>query len=123
MVAIYDFNNELGSGDIGVLLNNTFWTSTTTLASTPNPSFQGQTVTFKATVVSQGSVEPAGKVVFKNGASQIGSATLSGGVATLLKKNLPVGSLFITATYKGDRQSSKSASPALILVVNPASQR
>jgi hypothetical protein len=122
IVAINNFNNELNLGGIGVLLNNTFWTSTTTLASRPNPSVVGQAVTFTATVVSEGSIESTGKVVFKNGGTQIGSATLSGGVATLTKKNLPIGSLSITATYKGDTQSAMSTSPVLIQVVNPASK-
>jgi Big-like domain-containing protein len=44
---------------------------------------------------------------------------LSGGVATLTKKNLPVGSLSITAVYKGDTESSGSTSTVLIQVVNP----
>jgi hypothetical protein len=120
LVAIYDLNNESTTGGVGVLLNNTFSTSTTTLASSPNPSVQGQVVTFKATVVSTGSVEPTGKVIFKNGSAQLGSATLSDGVATLAKEHLPVGSLSITAAYMGDTQSGGSTSPVLIQVVNPA---
>ena len=123
LVAIYDLNNDSTTGGVGVLLNNTFWTSTTTLTSSPNPSVQGQPVTFTATVASEGSIEPTGQVVFKNGSTQIGTAILNDGAATLTKKNLPVGSLSITATYKGDTQSSKSTSPVLIQVVNPASER
>jgi hypothetical protein len=119
LVAIYDLNNEITTGGVGVLLNNTFWSTTTTLTSTPNPSIKGQAVTFKATVTSVGSVQPTGKVVFENSGTQIGSATLSGGVATLVKKNLPVGSLSITSSYKGDTKSAKSSSTALIQVVNP----
>ena len=49
-----------------------------------NPSVVGQSVTFTATVTAAapGSGIPAGTVTFKDGASTIGTGTLSGGVAT-----------------------------------------
>ena len=119
IVAIYDLNNDGPNGGVGVLLNNTFWTTTTALTSTPNPSVQGQRVTLTATVTTQGSIAPTGKVLFKNGISTIGSATLIGGVATLAKTNLPVGTLSLTAKYQGDVNSAKSTSPGLVQVVNP----
>jgi Bacterial Ig-like domain (group 3)/FG-GAP-like repeat len=122
IVGIGDLNNEVTTSGVGVLLNNTFWTTTTTIRSHPNPSIQGQAVTFKARVVSMGSIPPTGTVAFKNGDTQIGTATLSRGVATLTKKNLPVGSLSITASYKGDTQSGKSSSSTLIQVVNPGAK-
>jgi Bacterial Ig-like domain (group 3)/FG-GAP-like repeat/FG-GAP repeat len=119
VVAIYFLNNDSSTGGVGVLLNNTFWTTTTALTSNPNPSVQGERVTLTATVTTEGSIAPTGKVVFKNGSTSIGNATLIGGVATLAKTNLPIGTLSLTAKYQGDINSAKSTSPVLIQVVNP----
>ena len=118
VVACYFLQNGAG-GAVSVLLNNTFWKTAVTLTSSPNPSVQGQRVTLTATVTSEGSIAPTGKVVFKNGSTQIGAAILIGGVVTLTKANLPTGSLSLTARYQGDINSAKSTSPVLIQVVNP----
>jgi hypothetical protein len=113
------FWNNVGGGAVTVLLNNTFWKTTTALTSSPNPSVQGQRVTLTATVTTEGSIAPTGKVVFENGGASIGSASLIGGVAILTKVNLPVGTLSLTAKYKGDINSAKSISSVQIQVVNP----
>jgi len=92
------------------------YATTTAVSSSLNPSGYGQTVTFTATVSSDGPA-PTGKVTFKNGTTGIGSATLSGGVATISKSNLSVGTHSITASYDGDSASEKSASSVLNQVV------
>jgi hypothetical protein len=73
----------------------------TALTSNPNPSNLGQAVTFTATVTSTGPNLPTGNVAFMDGRKQIGSASLTGGVATLIKSNLDVGTHPITAVYRG----------------------
>lgn len=88
------------------------YTTTTALSSSPNPSTYGQAVTFTATIASAGPT-PTGKVLFKNGTESMGLATLSGGVATLTRSNLAVGSHSITAEYSGDANSDKSTSSVL----------
>jgi len=93
------------------------YTTTTALTSSPNPSTHGQAVTFTATVTSAGPT-PTGKVAFKDGTTGIGSAILSGGVATLTKASLAVGTHPITAEYLGDSSSAKSTSAVLNQVVN-----
>jgi alpha-tubulin suppressor-like RCC1 family protein len=55
--------------------------TSTTLVSTPNPSASGQTVELIATVNSLGGGVPAGSVSFRNGAAEIGRASLSGVLA------------------------------------------
>jgi Bacterial Ig-like domain (group 3)/FG-GAP-like repeat len=92
------------------------YATTTALVSSLNPSNYGQAVTFTATVASSGPT-PTGKVLFKDGTESMGSATLSGGVATLTRSNLAVGSHSITAEYLGDANSDKSTSAALDQVV------
>ncbi len=96
--------------------------STTTLtSSSPNPSTHGQSVTIMATVSSAEVGGPTGTVTFKNAITNAGygSATLSGGVATLITTRLPVGTLTIEAVYNGDSQSAKSTSTPITQVVNP----
>jgi hypothetical protein len=72
-------------------------------------------------VDSTGQIVPTGKVVFRNGSTSIGSASLIGGKAKLTRSNLPVGTLSLTAKYQGDTNSLKSTSPVRIQVVNATS--
>jgi hypothetical protein len=94
------------------------YSTTTTLTSSPNPSSFGQTVTMTATVKSSGPVAPTGKVTFTDGTTWIGAGTLSGGVVTITRSNLTVGTHPITATYNGDSNSAKSSSAVVNQVVN-----
>jgi hypothetical protein len=79
--------------------------TTTTLTSSANPSFAGQSVTFTATVSPS---TATGTVTFFDGSTAIGSRTLSKGVATFLSSSLATGSHSITATYTGDSNYSGS---------------
>jgi hypothetical protein len=95
--------------------------TTTTLASSPNPSTFGQSVNFTA-AVSSGSGTPTGAVAFFDGATNIGSGALNGsGQATLSTAMLAVGSHSITASYGGDANFNTSTSSALTQVVKQAS--
>ena len=84
----------------------------TTLASAPNPSVSGQTVTFTATVaaVSPGTGTPTGTVNFTEGATTLASGvTLNGSdQATFTISSLAVGSHTITAVYSGDTNFTTS---------------
>ncbi|MGA2355472.1 MAG: Ig-like domain repeat protein [Terriglobales bacterium] len=108
-------------GLVSVLLNNpgTETATTTTLSSTPNPSNYGQMVTFTATVTSS-SGPPTGNVIFYDGSTQIGSATLSSGTATFSTSSLPAGSDPMTAAYQGSSSYSPSTSGVVTQVVNGA---
>lgn len=92
--------------------------TTTALTSSPNPSAYGQAVTFTALVASAGASRPTGRVTFTDGTTTIGSAAVSGGVATFKKPKLAVGSHSITARYDSDAVSATSTSAVLIQVVN-----
>jgi hypothetical protein len=91
--------------------------TSTRLSSDPNPSVYGHLVKFTAAVSSTGPL-PMGMVVFMNGNALLGSAELINGVATLVKVNLPSGSLSITAIYEGDVESAESVSPVIVQTVN-----
>jgi hypothetical protein len=91
-----------------------------TLASSPNPSTFGEDVTLTVTVTTDEGDVPTGRVKFTNGTTTIGFATLDGnGVATLNKRELPVGSNLITAEYLSDSTFASSTSAVLYQVVNP----
>ena len=102
-----DVYHNAGSGSVKQVVSLNL--STTVVTSNPNPSTLKQAVTLTATVSSAASGGPTGLVIFKNGTGLIGSATLSGGIATLTTTRLPVGTLTISATYNGDSQSGKSS--------------
>ena len=115
--------------------------TTTTVASSPNPSMVGQPVTLGASVVSRGGSTPTGTVSFFDGATFLGTATLApagasgltaaglralglgqGAVATLTTSALVEGMHSITAVYNGDANfaAGGSPTPAPQLVVAPA---
>jgi Bacterial Ig-like domain (group 3)/FG-GAP-like repeat len=83
-------------------------TSTATLTSSPNPSAQGQAVTFTAKISSP-TVTPTGPVTFTAGKTVLGTGQLSGGKATLTISSLSVGSTTVTATYYGNSNIGKSS--------------
>jgi hypothetical protein len=95
-------------------------TSTITLTSSVQPSTYLQPVTFSA-VVTATSGSPTGQVTFKDGASTIGTGTVTGGVATSSVSALAVGTHSITAAYGGDANFNGSNSAVLSQIVKRAS--
>ena len=96
--------------------------TTTTLASSVNPSAIGQAVTFTATVTAPapGGGTPTGQVVFTvDGAAQA-PVTLTGGQATLSLPALTAGAHTITAAYTASTGYATSTSAALTQTVLPA---
>ena len=93
--------------------------TSTKVASNPNPSNIGQTVTFTATVSSSFGAIPDGDLVtFKDGAKTLVSVPLSGGTATMNTANLTLGTHAITAAYMGDTLLAASVSAVLKQQVN-----
>ncbi len=91
--------------------------STTTIASSPNPSSFGQPVTFTATVTGSGGT-PTGTVTFKDGTTALGTMALSGNQAILVVSTLSGGSHSMTAVYNGDGSYGSSTSAPLTQIVN-----
>jgi hypothetical protein len=95
--------------------------TTTTVASSANPSMLGQPVTFTATVAAAAPAAgtPTGQVQFFVDGSAFGSPdTLTGGTATSgVDSSLAVGTHQVTATYTGDPDFTPSASATLDQVV------
>jgi len=95
-------------------------TTTTSLSTSANPSSYGQAVTFTASVLPSSGGSPSGSVKFLDGTVQIGSAVLSGGVAsfTTSATALNAGSHSVTASYSGDADFTGSNSSPLSQTVN-----
>ncbi len=91
--------------------------TTTTLASSLNPSGVGQSVTFTASVAPQFSGTVTGKVKFYDGTTLLKSVDLSGGEATYTTSKLTEGTHTITATYDGSADFTGS-SASLTQTVN-----
>jgi hypothetical protein len=72
-----------------------------TITGSPANAVLGQQVTITATVTATISGVPTGSVIFYAGATNLGTATLSGGVATLKTTALPLGGFSLQASYPG----------------------
>jgi uncharacterized repeat protein (TIGR03803 family) len=92
-------------------------TTTTTLASSHNPSSFGQSVTFTASVTPQFGGTPTGTVTFYDGTTLLKTVALSGGVAKFTTSALARGKHTITATYNGST-SFTGSSASLTQTVN-----
>ena len=94
--------------------------TTTALASSVNPSVHGTPVTFTATVTpALAGNNPSGNVVFKNGATTIGTVALNLTThkAALTTSTLTVGTHSITAAYAGTAEFFASTSGVVKQVV------
>ena len=107
-----DSNGCAGSRAFTLVIDRA--TTTTTVASSANPSLSGSTVTFTATVTSGAT----GSVTIKDGPSVLGTAALSGTTATFTTSALALGSHAITAVYAGDSNYAGSTSGVLTQTVN-----
>lgn len=119
LVTANEFSSFIsGDGAAGVLINNSGATTSTALTSSLNPSFVGQPVTLTATTWSVAGFPSDGElIIFKNGSSVLGAATVKDAKASLTTPSLPVGTFNITANYAGDKKFAASASSALSQVV------
>lgn len=95
------------SGPVSVTVNQS--TTKTSIVSSLNPTFYGQSVTLTATVASQvtirevGTQAPAGTVTFYDGSRDLGTVNLDlTGVASITTNALTAGSHSIRVVYNGD---------------------
>ena len=82
------------------------------LVSSTNPVLAQNAITLTATVSSSIGM-PTGTLTFLDGASVLGSGTLTGGVATFTTSSLAVGPHSITAAYAGDANFAAGVSSML----------
>jgi hypothetical protein len=95
-------------------------TTATSLSSSVNPAVVDQYITFTAAVTSSYGTPANGEIVtFYKGSAVLGTATLSGGSASLnlLSNVLGMGTFGITASYPGDSTFAPSTSGPLLQTV------
>lgn len=84
--------------------------TTTSLVSSANPSIEGIAVTLTAEVTAvAGGGTPTGTVIFKDGNSSLGSATLAGGKASFTTSAFTPGAQIIVAIYSGSKSFQSSS--------------
>jgi hypothetical protein len=94
-----------------------------TLASSANPSVYNDAVTITATVTARNGGHAGGTVSFFEGATSLGSATLSGATPSTASVTIPkfsLGSHAITANYSGDATYGASSGKFTQTVNRPA---
>ena len=101
------------SSSVWVQTVNKAATSASTVSSA-NPSVAGQAVSFTASILP---VSATGSVQFLDGATVVGSATISNGSATASTSSLAGGSHSLTAVYSGDANYLSSTSAVLTQTV------
>jgi hypothetical protein len=124
-IAVADVNGDskpdllvtTANGYVSVLFNNFVARTTTTLASSLNPSFVGQSVTFIATVASELGVPDGQLVTFYDGTTLLTSAALAGGKAAYTTSSLSEKTHYIKAKYAG-HVFEKPSLGSLMQVVN-----
>ena len=90
------------------------FSTTTSIASSLNPSVLGQTVTLTASVANALGPVTAGTVTFRQGKKFLGTVSLGGsGTASVSIGSLPVGNSRIQAVYNGVPNDLSSVSPVL----------
>jgi len=94
--------------------------TTTSLTTSANPTMFAQPVTFGATVapIAPGAGTPIGNIVFSDGAIQLGTVALNGGIATFTTSTLSVGFHAITASYTGNPNFLTSTSSSISQQIN-----
>jgi sugar lactone lactonase YvrE len=105
--------NNASAVSVPITLTVQLTPTVTSLSSGANPSILGQSLTFTAST-SGGTPAPTGVLQFLDGATVLGSSTLStNGTATLTTTALTFGTHSITASYGGDTDHALSISNAL----------
>jgi parallel beta-helix repeat protein/putative cofactor-binding repeat protein len=113
IVATYSADTNFAASSSTVVVEKVIGAnSAVTLTASPNPATFGQTVSFRAVVrPTQGNAIPSGNIVFIDGSTTLGSASLDAtGSASLSVSTLSIGTHAITASYSGSPNFDASAS-------------
>lgn len=119
VIAVYAGDlDHTGSTSLPVVQLVNKVTTVTTLSASPSSTVFGEPLILKAVVTGSSA---SGTVAFNDHGEPIGSATLTGGNATLQVASLPVGVHKLTASYRGDPSNGASLSAPIPVTVGMAS--
>ena len=118
LTAVYggDLGNTASTSAAVTETVNARTTSSTALAASVNPAVLSQSVTLTATVTGS---SPSGSVTFNDNNTSLGTASVSGGTATLVTTFTMLGTHSLTAVYGGDPPNTGSTSSTLAESVLP----
>jgi trimeric autotransporter adhesin len=105
------------SAPVTVTVTQGFSSSTVTFFPTSPVVAQNVTLTAAVAATSPATGTPTGSVEFFNGATSLGTGTISGGIAMIETSALATGGNSITAHYSGDSNFTSSISPAVTVTV------
>jgi hypothetical protein len=94
--------------------------TTTTVSPNINPSLFAQSVIVTAIVQGSAGGSPTGTVTFFDGATSLGSSSVSANIAQLSLSSLSIGAHSLTAKYAGDANFSASTSTVVTETINQA---
>lgn len=120
LTAVYagDTNNTTSTSSVVTATISASNPTTTALAVSANPVAAGLPITLTASVTGS---NPTGTVDFKDGATVIGSGTLSAGQASLATSLMTAGTHALSAQYRGDIGNASSTSSASNVTVSQRS--
>jgi alpha-L-arabinofuranosidase len=103
------------------IVSPTTFSTDTTLTATPNPVISGQSMTLGVQVAEvSGSSTPTGSVTFFLGQTQVGTAMLANGSASVSMLAPAAGTYSMTASYAGMGEDLASQSQPVTVTVQPA---
>lgn len=116
----YSGDASFAASTSGTLTQMVRGSSSTALASSPDPSTFGQNVTLTATITPNSAT---GTVTFKNNGVVLGSSSVVSGKATLSTSVLSVGAHAMAAVYSGSSTLLGSTSPSVTQTVSRAATK
>jgi hypothetical protein len=123
LTAVYSGDTNHAGSISAVLVEQITEVSTENLSSSVNPAASGVNVVFTSTIAAVGGIVPTGTVVFKDGATVLGTSTVDAtGTATFATSTLSVGSHTITATYSGDKNDAPATATLIETIQNANTQ-
>ena len=114
LTAVYGGSTSYATSTSTALTQSVQGTSVIAISVNPTPAVLGQSATLTATVTPSSAT---GTVTFTDGSTTLGSATLSGGVATYAATFTTTGKHSLVAAYAGDANNSTASSSAFSLNV------
>jgi large repetitive protein len=123
ITAVYQGDTNHATSTSALLSEQIVVPSTEALSSSANPAVYGVNVVFTARITGSASKSATGSIVFRDGASTLGTSVLDAtGTATFDPPSLAVGSHTISASYVGDT-SYASTSANLVQTIQNATTR
>jgi sugar lactone lactonase YvrE len=123
ITAIYSGDAQHAASTSSPLSEQIVEPATATLTSSVNPAVAGVEVILTATILTSAGQLPTGSVIFRDGATVLGSAMLDGGgEAVWQTSSLAVGAHVISVSYAGDNNVAAASASMTETIANATTQ-